>query len=67
MIVANIQRLCKSKDMTLADLSRAVNIGNGVIARWDDSSPQVKNLAKVADFFGVTVDELIRETGTPAG
>ena len=70
MILANIKRHCESKGISLAALERAVGIGNGVIARWNESSPRVDLLKRVADYFGTTVDELLREEdidaeGTP--
>lgn len=62
MIVDNIARLCKDHGVSFARLERETGMGNGVIARWDTSSPTVANIKAVADYFGVTVDELIRET-----
>ena len=61
MILANIKRLCESKGVSLAALERATGIGNGVIARWGEGSPRVDLLKRVADYFGTTVDELLRE------
>ena len=59
MILENITALCKQHSITIAALERAVGISNGVISRWDRSSPCVDNLKKVADYFGVTVDSLL--------
>ena len=61
MLVENIQRLCKEKGTSLKALERDTNLGNGVIARWAHSSPRVDSLSKVADYFGVTIDELLKE------
>lgn len=59
MILQNIARLCKQRATTIAALERSVGISNGTISRWGKSSPTVDNLKKVADFFGVSVDELV--------
>lgn len=61
MIVKNIQRLCEKNNMSFAKLEKAVGLGNGVIAKWKDGNPRVDRLKLVADFFGVTVDDLLRE------
>lgn len=62
MLLKNITQLCKEKGVSIARLERETGIGNGTIGRWDVSSPTVENVRKVAEFFGTTVDELIRET-----
>lgn len=61
MIVENIRTLCESKGTSIWALERTLGIGNGAIARWSTSSPRVDNLKLVADYFGVTVDELLKE------
>lgn len=61
MIVANIKRLCEKAGTSLAALERALHLGNGTIRNWDTKSPSVSRAKAVADYFGVTVDELLRE------
>lgn len=61
MIVKNIKRLCEEHNTSLWALERATGIGNGVIARWDKATPRIDGLQKVADYFGVTLDELTKE------
>lgn len=62
MLLENITRLCKEKGISIAKLERETGISNGVICKWGTSSPTVENVRKVADYFGVTVDSLIRTT-----
>ena len=64
MILDNIMKLCKEKGVSIARLERETGIGNGTVARWGTSSPTVDNVRKVADYFGVTVDNLLSETPT---
>lgn len=64
MVFDNISRLCKERRITIAKLERETGIGNGTISRWGVSSPSVKNLKAVADYFGVTVDSLISDVPT---
>ena len=61
MIGTKIRALCKERGVTVAEVERTVGLGNGVIRKWDDNSPTVSKLKPVADYFGVTVDELLRD------
>ena len=62
MIYRNIISLCKKTGISIAKLERETGIGNGTISRWEKSSPTVDNAKKVADHFGVSVDELISQS-----
>lgn len=61
MLVENIAALCKENGITLTALERAVGFSNYTIAKWKTCSPRVENLKKVADYFGVSVDDLLAE------
>lgn len=66
MLVENIRRLCEERKTTFWSLERELGIGNGVIAKWNKSSPRVETLQKVAGYFGCTVDDLLKsEEDTP--
>lgn len=65
LILDNIQKLCKERGISVARLERELGFGNATIRGWGSSSPNVDNLKKVADFFGVTVDSLISDASTP--
>lgn len=62
MIVDNIQALCVQKKITIRALEMEVGLGNGVIGKWRTVSPRIENLKRVADYFGCTVDDLLRDT-----
>ena len=64
MVFSNIVALCEKHDTNLSKLEREVGLSNATIRRWKDSSPSVDNLKKVADYFGVTLDELLCEEKT---
>ena len=61
MILENVKRLCKQKQTSIWALEKALGIGNGTISKWETSSPSVDKLKRVADYFGVTVDDLLQE------
>lgn len=62
MILNNIRRLCEGKGISIAALERSLDIGNGTIGKWtSERLPKIETIKKVSDYFGVTIDELIRE------
>ena len=61
MIVNNIKALCKREGVTVKALEEICALGNGTIRRWNKHAPTVDKVQRVASFFGVTIDELIRE------
>jgi transcriptional regulator with XRE-family HTH domain len=64
MLVKNIRRLCQEHDISIKKLEETLGIGNGIIARWETSAPSVTRVKAVADYFGVTVDELLTDHDT---
>lgn len=59
MIYDNISRLCQEKNITISALERELGIGNGTIGGWRRSSPRIDKLALVANYFGITIDDLV--------
>ena len=58
-LLERIKHLCEARGETLASLERKMDFGNGTIRRWGDTTPSGDKLAKVADFFHVSVDYLL--------
>lgn len=58
-MVEKIKALCEQRGITIYRLEHDTGIGNGVIAKWKTCSPRVGTLKKVADYFGVPLDELL--------
>ncbi len=59
MLLENVKKLCDQHKTTICALERETGIGNGAIAKWNASDPRLGNVKKVADYFGVTVDDLL--------
>lgn len=53
-----IQKLCKEKGITIAELERKADLGNGTIRRWDKSYPSIDKAMNVANILNVSVDYL---------
>ena len=67
MIYKNIISLCNTKNISVAKLERETGLSNGTVGKWKKTSPTIDNVVKVADFFGVTVDDLISKASEAAG
>jgi len=65
LVLANITALCKGRNISVSKLEQSTGLSNGVIRKWGVSSPTVDNLKRVADFFGVTVDDLLSDAPKP--
>ena len=61
MIYTNISNLCRDKGISIAKLERELGFGNSTVRGLSNSSPTVEKLKAVADYFGVTVDDLLAE------
>lgn len=62
MIYDNVKRLCEKHNTNIATVEKACGIANGTIGKWSGKSaaPRVDTLSAIADYFGVTVDALLR-------
>ncbi len=58
-MLKNIRRLCLEKDVSVADVERALGFGKGTIYKWKKSSPRLSSILRVAEYFGVTLDEIV--------
>jgi transcriptional regulator with XRE-family HTH domain len=63
LIYTNISNLCKARGISIAKLEKEMGFGNATIRGWVTSSPTVEKLKAVADYFSVTVDELLSDQG----
>lgn len=59
LLVNNIKKLCKENQIKIHQLEKEVDIGAGTISRWVKSDPTLSRVVSIADFFHVTVDDLI--------
>lgn len=63
IIAANIARLRLAAGMTQQELAEKLNYTDKAISKWErgESVPDISVLARVAEVFGVTVDDLITD------
>lgn len=56
-----IESLCRKQKISVTALEAKLGFGRCTILKWKKSSPTVDKLKKVADYFGVSIEELLTE------
>lgn len=59
-LAVRVKHLCEEERITVSELERALGFGNAVVRQWRvDVDPGVFRVRRVANFFGLSVDELL--------
>lgn len=58
-MLEKIKSLCAEKNVSIHKLEKESGLSNGTIARFDKHDPRLSAVKAVADYFGVTVDDLL--------
>ena len=58
----NIARLRAQKNLSQGDLADALEVSRQSVSKWetDASIPELDKLLRLAELFGVTLDELVK-------
>lgn len=56
MLYEKVKEICKEKGISVSAVERELGFGNGTITKWNDVSPNVYSLKKVADFFNKPIE-----------
>lgn len=60
--MTGVERLRRSNDLTQAELAEALGVTQASVSAWERGKmPSVKRAIKLAKFFNVPVDEVLRE------
>lgn len=60
-LLEKIKKLCQERGITIAVLEKTLGFGRDTICKWENSIPRADRLKVVADFFEVSMDELLQE------
>lgn len=58
-LVKSIRQLCKDKNIAISQLESDLNFGAGLISRWSKNSPSIDKIVDIADYFHVSIDEVV--------
>lgn len=64
-MIDRIKVLCVQNHISVSALEKSCGLGNGYISKLNKSSPNVKKLQLIADYFGVTLDYLLNGDSPP--
>lgn len=62
MLLNRVKELANDRNMTIAELERKLDFGQGSISKWNKQSPSSERLQKAADYFDVSTDYLLGRT-----
>ena len=60
MIYEKVRALCAERGISVRRLEQELGIANATIRKWDKQSPKISTILPVADYFSITLDELVR-------
>ena len=60
MIYQNIKSIADSQKVSIRKMEQDTGITLGSIYHWNDVKPSVDKVVKVANYLGVTVEELLK-------
>lgn len=58
-LVQNIKKICAQKKISIGQVESDLDFSPGLISRWTRMSPSIDKIIAVADYLGVTIDELV--------
>lgn len=59
LLVKSIRELCLKKGVAISQLENDLNFGAGLISRWTKSSPSLDKIIDIADYFNISLDEVV--------
>ena len=58
-LLNRIKELAAARGVNIAQVERGAGLNKTTLAKWNINAPSVDKVAAVADFFGISIDELI--------
>lgn len=58
-IIDSIKKLCMQNDITITKLEEQLGMSQGLISRWAKSDPSLSKIVDIADYFHVSLDEVV--------
>lgn len=58
-LLESIRNLCKNSNISITKLEEELKFSQGLISRWKDKVPNLERIIDIADYFDVSIDEVI--------
>lgn len=62
LLYDNVKALCVAKGISISRLERDLEFPRSSICKWNDNQPGVRKVQKVADYFKVPIETLLKDT-----
>ena len=61
MLYDNVKKICEEKGISVGKIEKDLQLSNGSICKWNEIEPGIRKVQKVADYLGVSIEELLAE------
>ena len=61
MLYDNVKKICEEKGISVGKIEKDLQLSNGSICKWNENEPAIRKVQKVADYLGVSIEELLAE------
>ncbi len=61
MLYDNVKKLCDKKGISIGKMEKDLQLSNGSICKWNENEPGIRKVQKVAEYLGVSIEELLIE------
>ena len=61
MIYDNIKKIAKNRNISIYRIEKDLNFSNGLISKWNKSTPTINLLKQVADYLSVSLEKLLED------
>ena len=58
---SKVKGLCKRNNISISELETELGFSRGSLCKWNVNVPSITKVKAVADYFGVTVDDLLKD------
>lgn len=65
LLVKSIKNICQINNISVSQLENKLGFSPSLISRWNKTSPSLDKIVDIADYFHVSLDEVVGRTLTP--
>ena len=62
VIFDNVRHLCREKGISITKLEDDLGFARSSVCKWNKNEPGIRKVQKVANYLGVSIEELLKET-----
>ncbi len=62
MLYDNVKSICQKRGVSVWKMEHDLGFPNSSVRKWNENEPGIRKVKKVADYLGVTIEQLL--TGT---